>query len=887
MEAAFEVKEEVEEVIDRLGEARFDNDRVLFKGWSRMSTPLENFKITEISNPKLGERKPFSVKAEIVFNTQFMREEIAKEWNELREFDVVFLLALRPDPSTSSTKPLPHGLHFLRGCEILEIRDQQGRSFNNGKSTFEDPLGQPSGFKRTLLVALDPAQYLEDQEKGLEVYSAFSVLMRRKAKENNFKSVLEDIRDLMSESQLDLDWLHDVFLGYGRPSAAHHTFLKDKQILTLDLKDTFQDPDHLKTSFPEYEINIENYTQGDELKLNFSTLPESTGLKNISAKGYKSGDKISRKSVRFTPVQIRAIVSGLQPGLTMIVGPPGTGKTDTAVQILSLLFHNYPQQRTLLITHSNQALNDLFQKLMDCEIPGRYLLRLGLGEEDLETDLDFSRVGRVNAMLERRLSLLEEIKRLARGLKVSEDMAYSCETAGHFFLLHVLSRWERFLSNCQSNKTKDCVKDLFPFQEYFTDLQFKQESFEEDLELAQSCFNQLKTVFEELEECRAFELLRSQSDRVNYLITKQAKIVAMTCTHAALKRKEFLSIGLQYDNILMEEAAQILEIETFIPLTLQRRDDGAGVRVLKRLVLIGDHNQLPPVVKHPGFQNYCRMDQSLFSRLIRLGVPYLELDAQGRSRQSLAKLFNWKYGNLGDLPEVLSRTEFQLGNPGFAFEFQFVDVGWQDGSQETTPTPFFYQNLAEAEYIVKLYQFMRLIGYPAKSISILTTYNGQKRLIEDILRKHCASHDAFGFPQKVATVDKFQGQQNQFVLLSLVRTKAFGHLRDVKRLIVAMSRAQLGLYIFGNGSLFQNCYELQPVFQQWMTRPTKLALVKGEGYGNCTRSLHEEVDFVSISGLEEMRQLVGQMTLEWEQHMEAKDEMDITPSDLKEANEEQ
>jgi intron-binding protein aquarius len=48
-----------------------------------------------------------------------------------------------------------------------------------------------------------------------------------------------------------------------------------------------------------------------------------------------------------------------------------------------------------------------------------------------------------------------------------------------------------------------------------------------------------------------------------------AQIIAMTCTHAALKRGELVSLGFKYDNILMEESAQILEIETFIPLLLQ------------------------------------------------------------------------------------------------------------------------------------------------------------------------------------------------------------------------------------------------------------------------------------------------------------------------------
>jgi len=72
-----------------------------------------------------------------------------------------------------------------------------------------------------------------------------------------------------------------------------------------------------------------------------------------------------------------------------------------------------------------------------------------------------------------------------------------------------------------------------------------------------------------VQEFRAFELLRSGRDRSRYLLIKEAKIIAMTCTHAALKRRDLVEAGFQYDNILMEESAQILEIETFIPLLLQ------------------------------------------------------------------------------------------------------------------------------------------------------------------------------------------------------------------------------------------------------------------------------------------------------------------------------
>lgn len=72
-----------------------------------------------------------------------------------------------------------------------------------------------------------------------------------------------------------------------------------------------------------------------------------------------------------------------------------------------------------------------------------------------------------------------------------------------------------------------------------------------------------------------------------------------------------------------------------------------------------------------------------------------------------------------------------------------------EGRGESVPVPYFFQNLAEAEYVVTLYQYMRLLGYPAEKISMLTTYNGQKALLKDVVERRCAHHPAFGSPHKV------------------------------------------------------------------------------------------------------------------------------------------
>lgn len=393
----------------------------------------------------------------------------------------------------------------------------------------------------------------------------------------------------------------------------------------------------------------------------------------------------------------------------------------------------------------------IYVVILQRDVPARYLLRLGQGEQELATDLDFSRQGRVNAMLVRRLELLGEVGRLARSLQLPEDVGYTCETAGYFWLLHVYSRWEQFLAACAGNENKPSfVKDRFPFKEFFSNAPhsiFTGESFEKDMHAAKGCFRHLKTMFQELEECRAFELLKSTADRANYLMTKQAKIVAMTCTHAALKRKDFLQLGFKYDNLLMEESAQILEIETFIPMLLQRQEDGYAR--LKRCILIGDHHQLPPVVKNMAFQKYSHMDQSLFTRFVRLGIPYIELNAQGRARPSIAKLYNWRYRDLGDLPFVKDNSIFHRANAGFSYEYQLVDVPDYHGKGETAPSPWFYQNEGEAEYVVSVYIYLRLLGYPASKISILTTYNGQKLLIRDVINRRCVPYDFIGPPSKV------------------------------------------------------------------------------------------------------------------------------------------
>ncbi|CAE7636855.1 AQR [Symbiodinium pilosum] len=934
LESTHEIRDDLQDQIPRM-KASIDQDGTThFSGSGRMMVPLGGLEVMNVKRPKVGEEVPSEVRAEVRWSLTGVLPQIREEWDTLREHDVIFLIRIQAPTEpydgrvaelTVAEFPEKFGVISVRGAEITELLDDEGNVISDPNPAERKT---PVGDGRVARVILDPAQYHQDLEAmasgKTEIYSTLNLVMRRKPKENNFKAILHTIRSLMNnEDTVVPDWLHDLFLGYGDPGAAQYWKLPTA-LSEIDFRDTFLDEDHILESFPDAEdIDVpEDLKRPFKLKFEKGTAiqsakrpPERRWAIWVIASAYTLPNmgpypecKPRENSIRFTPVQVEAIRSGVNPGLTMVVGPPGTGKTDTAVQVVNLLFHNFPDQKIVLVAHSNQALNDLFEKIVALDIPERYLLRLGRGIEELDAKQDFSKWGRVNHMLKRRIELLAKVERLADSLGLSgQDVAYTCENAQHFFLHHVRYRWEEFhkklaiagknganihkvltqtgpaakkrrldeepqaKEDADSRRVEDenseevkkmseqilsgrktVISFLFPFTKFFADAPqplFPSESHEADLEVAEGCFRYFENMFREIEECRAFELLRNGHDRGDYLITTHARIIAMTCTHAALTRSTLVNLSFKYDNLLMEESAQILEVETFIPMLLQNAEN--GVSRLKRVMLIGDHHQLPPVVKNRAFQKYGHLDQSLYARFVRLKTPTVDLNLQGRARPSIAELYSWRYRDLGNLPNVLTDDRYRYTNPGLTYVYQFVNVEDFEGRGESQPTPYFYQNLGEAEYCVALFMYMRLCGIPAEKISILSTYNGQKALLRDVVRTRCSWNPLFGEPAKITTVDKFQGQQNDFIIVSLVRTQHVGHLRDVRRLIVTMSRARFGLYVFGRFSLFENCFELTPVFSRFAKLPRELSLELQEQPGS-TRLLDADPQSTVVQDLHQM-----------------------------------
>ncbi|KAI9689921.1 MAG: hypothetical protein M1822_009803 [Bathelium mastoideum] len=910
-ESFYEIRNHVEDTVKRM-QPQVTGLDTRFEGFSRLALPIAKPAILEVTPAKVGDSKPAIVRAEVILDVQRLNPGIRKEWDTLRPDDVVYLVAVDAAASAMnnghSHKRVRNalGITHIRCAEVLQVQDEKGRPLREYQAEAADGHERKVR-QRRIILKLDAAAYSEDIKGSASgasgIYESINLLVRRKARGNNFKPILESIRRLTLSDIPVPSWLQEVFLGYGDPAAATYKRLSNR-LKSIDYRDTFLDWVHLieslpgkiiepseeaKSSFgPPYVLETlatkteqEQPRPSKKRRRDQEDAPKPAGTETVQVSTYKPPntgpyptDAPRLNSVRFTAAQIEAISSGTQPGLTVIIGPPGTGKTDVATQIINNIYHNFPSQRTLLVAHSNQALNQLFQKIVALDIDERHLLRLGHGEEELETEASYSKHGRVESFLENGARYLIEVDRLARSIDAPGAHGNSCETADYFNLVYIRPLWKQYW-DVVATGTQDAqqIIEAFPFHAYFSNLPTplfpNNASREEVVDIISGCYRHIEKIFSELEDIRPFEILRNARDKANYLLIKEARIIAMTSTHAAMRRQEIAALGFHYDNVVMEEAAQITEIENFIPIALQnpqelKNGSASGKREkdmpLQRVVLVGDHLQNSPIIQNPAFSQYANLEQSLFLRLVRLGVPTILLDAQGRARASLAELYKWRYPSLQNLPAVLTQPEFQTANAGFRYEYQFIDVGDYKGKGESQPQPHFIQNLGEAEYAVALFMYMRLLGYPASKISILAAYAGQRALIRDVLAHRCRNNRLFGMPRAVSTVDRYQGEQNDYIILSLTRTTRPGYLRSLRRLTVALSRARLGLYILGRRAVFEAVPELQVAFNLLFQRPATLRLVTGEMYPT-TRLIDDEVgEGIEMTGVEHLGQYVYKMT---------------------------
>eukprot|EP00922_Rhytidocystis_sp_ex-Travisia-forbesii_P000527 GHVS01000780.1.p1 GENE.GHVS01000780.1~~GHVS01000780.1.p1 ORF type:complete len:953 (-),score=91.30 GHVS01000780.1:230-3088(-) len=296
-----------------------------------------------------------------------------------------------------------------------------------------------------------------------------------------------------------------------------------------------------------------------------------------------------------------------------------------------------------------------------------------------------------------------------------------------------------------------------------------------------------------MQTCLDLQSLRSV-EKLHVL--KNARIVGCTISGASTHCE--LLQEFSPDVAIVEEAAEILEsmLIAALPPSIQQ------------IALIGDHCQLRPVVEEYELRKINRFDVSMMERLFsyspQSGLPYprAQLGYQNRMRKELADIVKLFYPNLRTNE---SRVKDNLALSVVKSSFFFLEK--DSYMEKKQPGGVSLTNDGEAEDIIKFIKRILSEDYKASQITVLSAYRGQCGLLHGLLTVN-------GYSEVVCkTIDMYQGDENDFILVSCVRSSKPGFLADRNRLIVATSRARCGTYFFGNGQLLRRVPEWNLVMQ--------------------------------------------------------------------------
>ena len=259
----------------------------------------------------------------------------------------------------------------------------------------------------------------------------------------------------------------------------------------------------------------------------------------------------------------------------------------------------------------------------------------------------------------------------------------------------------------------------------------------------------------------------------------QADVIGLTTTGAA-RHNPILS-KIEAKVVIIEEAAEVLEAHVVSTLT-QRTE---------HLILIGDHQQLRPKTNDYILAHGYHLDISLFERLVRNKFPHVTLQVQHRMRPEISAMVsaNIYRSSLKDAPS----TEEYPPVDGMKCNMFFVHHEAKETPNTDLKSP---QNDHEANFLARLCKYLLQQGYREEQVTVITPYTGQMYNLRDKFLGNGMQN------VKITPIDSYQGEENDIILLSLVRSEKPGFVKDENRICVALSRAKHGLYVIGNFNLF-------------------------------------------------------------------------------------
>eukprot|EP01018_Ginkgo_biloba_P000122 Gb_34450 [translate_table: standard] len=271
----------------------------------------------------------------------------------------------------------------------------------------------------------------------------------------------------------------------------------------------------------------------------------------------------------------------------------------------------------------------------------------------------------------------------------------------------------------------------------------------------------------------------------------EAEIVFTTVSSSG--RKLFLRLAHGFDMVVIDEAAQASEVAVLPPLSL-----GAA-----RCVLVGDPQQLPATVisQAAGTLQYSR---SLFERFQQAGCPTMLLSVQYRMHPEIRD-FPSRYfyqGRLSDSESVAKRADEVYYKDSLLKPYVFYDI--THGRESHRGGSVSYQNVHEAQFALRLYEHLhsalKSAGISKISVGIITPYKLQLKCLQREFESVLNSEEGKGL--YINTVDAFQGQERDVIIMSCVRASSHGvgFVADIRRMNVALTRARRALWVMGNAA---------------------------------------------------------------------------------------
>ena len=307
--------------------------------------------------------------------------------------------------------------------------------------------------------------------------------------------------------------------------------------------------------------------------------------------------------------------------------------------------------------------------------------------------------------------------------------------------------------------------------------------------------------------------------RINSELFGEARVIACTLVGSAHRLLE----GMKFGTLFIDEAAQALEAACWIPM-----------KRASRVILAGDHCQLPPTVKSIAALR-AGLGKTLMERIAENKPEVVTLlKIQYRMNDEIMRFSSdWFYGGkVESAPQIKYRSVLDYDHPitwiDTSNEENQITIEGEDAPEDSASTSssvsaanqnselnfkeqfvgesFGRINKAEAELtLLTLAEYFTKIGKQrvlseSIDVGIISPYRAQVQYLKKLIKKY-----EFFKPYRrlisVNTVDGFQGQERDVILISLVRSNdegQIGFLKDLRRMNVAMTRARMKLIILGN-----------------------------------------------------------------------------------------